>query len=164
MRLPRRRPALPAPEDLEAGERVVAAARLDDGGVLTVTTRHLVVAGPGEMRCPWHLIDSGGYRPEQDELWATFVDDRPRQSWRVRDPGQVPEAFRDRVQASVVLVERVDVDRANSARVVLRKDLADGSLSIQTIYKDTSDPDLPELRAGVEESVSRLAEHVGREL
>ena len=164
MRWPRRQHPPPAPQDLDHGERVIAAAPLDDGGTITVTTHRLVVDGPESVRCPWHLIDSGGYRPDRDELWASFVDERPRQTWRISAPAQVPDAFRERVQASVVLVERVDIDRATSARVVLRKDLSDGALSVQVLYKDGADPDHPELRAGVADSVTRLAEHVGREL
>lgn len=79
------------------------------------------------------------------------------------DPGPVTDAFRERVQASVVLTEHVGVDRRDKARVVLRKDLATGALSVQTIYSEGADPDRPELKEQVDDALARLAEHVGLE-
>ena len=159
----RRRLTVEPPPDLEPGERVVASARTADGGVLAVTNHRLVVEGEGAVRAPWHLVDGGGWRPESDELWASFVDGRDPGAWVLPDAGPVTMAFRERVQASVVLTEHVVVDRVNAARVVLRKDPRDDRLSVQTIYRQGADPDLPPLRHGVEEALARLAEHVGLE-
>lgn len=163
MSLIRRRARIPAPEGLEPGERVLAAAKTEGGGTFAVTTHRLVVEGEGAVRVPWHLVDAGGWRPETDEMWATFVDDHGAGAWVLPDPGPVTMAFRERVQASVLLTEHVSVDRVDTARVVLRKDLATGRLSVQTIYREGADPDQPQLREGVAAAVERLAEHVGRE-
>ena len=163
MSILRRRDKQPQPEGLERGERVLASAALADGGVLAVTTYRIVVDGEQPERCPWHLVDGGGWRPERDEIWATFVDGREPGAWVLPDPGPVTDAFRERVQASVVLTEHVGVDRRDKARVVLRKDLATGALSVQTIYSEGADPDRPELKEQVDDALARLAEHVGLE-
>lgn len=161
--LRRRRDKPEPPADLDRGERVLASATLADGGVLAVTTHRLVVEGEHPMRCPWHLVDGGGWRPDADEIWASFVDGREAGSWVLADPGGVTGAFRERVQASVVLTEHVGVDRRDKARVVLRKDLGSGVLSVQTIYAEGADPRRPELAEQVEDALARLAEHVGLE-
>ncbi len=159
----RRRPTIQAPPDLEPGERVVASARTADGGVLAVTNHRLVVEGDHPLRVAWHLVDGGGWRPEGDELWASFVDGTGPGAWVLPEPGSVPMAFRERVQGSVVLTEHVVIDRVNAARVVLRKDPRDSRLSVQTIFRQGADPELPPLRQGIADAVARLAEHVGLE-
>ena len=163
MSILRRRDKQPQPEGLERGERVLASAALAAGGVLAVTTYRLVVDGEQPERCPWHLVDGGGWRPERDEIWASFVDGREPGAWVLPDPGPVTDAFRERVQASVVLTEHVGVDRRDKARVVLRKDLTSDRVIAQTIVGRGCDPDDPELVAATEAVAQRLAEQVGRE-
>ena len=146
MSLFRRRLTVEPPPDLEPGERVVASARTADGGVLAVTNHRLVVEGEHPLRVAWHLVD--GTEPG---------------AWELPEPGSVPMAFRERVQGSVVLTEHVVIDRVNAARVVLRKDPRDSRLSVQTIFRQGADPELPALREGIADAVARLAEHVGLE-
>lgn len=153
----------PRPAGLGRGERVLASAEIAGGGTLWVTNHHLRADAPEEVRSPWHLVDSGGWRPDEDTLWVSFVDDTPRYEWVLPQPGTVPEAYRERVQATVVQTEHVHVTRADRARVVLRRDLETGALSVQTIYRDGADPAHPELAAGVEDALVRLAELVGLE-
>ncbi|MGO4244138.1 hypothetical protein AB4028_09385, partial [Janibacter sp. RAF20_2_2] len=78
-------------------------------------------------------------------------------------PGGVPDLFRERVQASIVLVEEVALDRTRRARVVLRRDLASDVVLAQTIVGRGCDPDDPELVAATEAVADRLAEQVGRQ-
>lgn len=157
----RRGPTPPEGLDLATGEHVVATAEVE-GGVLAVTTRRLVAPGLPSGGMPWHLVDTGGWDRDGDgRLRVAWVDATPSASWRLADPGRVPEAFRERVQSSVVLVEQVSLDRGRRARVVLRKDLATGRFLAQTIVAKGCDPDDPELVAETERVALSLAEQVG---
>lgn len=153
--------AVPEEVELEPGERVLATAATE-GGVLVITSRRLITPGSAEGK-PWHLVDSGGWDPESSELRVSWVDRTPAGRWRLTEPGGVPDAFHERVNASVVLVEEVRLDRSRRARVVLRQDLATGRVLAQTIVGRGCDPDDPQLVAVTEEVAARLAEQVGRE-
>lgn len=147
---------------LERGERVLATAATDEAAVV-ITARRLVVPGELDEGKPWHLVDAGRWDPETSRLTVTWVDGTPPGSWHLTEPGGVPDAFHERVNASVVLVEQVQIDRARRARVVLRKDLTTDRVIAQTIVAKGCDPDDPELVAVTEEVAARLAEQVGRE-
>ena len=156
--------AVPVPEgvDLEQGERVLATAATDDAAVV-ITSRRLVVPGDLDEGKPWHLVDAGRWDPESSLLTVTWVDRTPPGRWHLTEPGGVPDAFHERVGASVVLVEQVGIDRTRRARVVLRRDLTTGRVIAQTIVAKGCDPDDPELVAVTEGVAARLAEQVGRE-
>lgn len=155
--------SVPADVALEPGERVLATAGA--AGETLVITSHRLVVPDGDLSDgkPWHLVDSGRWDPEESVLSVTWVDGSRAGRWRLTEPGGVPDAFHERVNASVVLVEQVHLDRARRARVVLRKDLATGRVLAQTIVGRGCDPDDPELVAATEEVAARLAEQVGRE-
>ena len=164
-RLPRAR-AVPVPEGLTtlAGERVLATAATADEEVVVITTQRLVVPG-GDLDegRPWLLVVRGCWDPDTDVLSVTWVDGSPAGRWRLTRPGGVPDLFRERVQASIVLVEEVALDRTRRARVVLRRDLASDVVLAQTIVGRGCDPDDPELVAATEAVADRLAEQVGRQ-
>ena len=135
-----------------------------DEEVVVITTQRLVVPG-GDLDegRPWHLVDRGRWDPDTDVLSVTWVDGSPAGRWRLTRPGGVPDLFRERVQASIVLVEEVALDRTRRARVVLRRDLASDVVLAQTIVGRGCDPDDPELVAATEAVADRLAEQVGRQ-
>lgn len=154
---------VPAGVVLEAGERVLATAATDDGA-LVVTSRRLVApAGGAAEGKPWHLVDSGRWDPEESVLTVSWVDGSSSGRWHLTAPGGVPDAFHERVNASVLLVEQVRLDRTRRARVVLRKDLGTDAVLAQTIVARGCDPDDPELVATTEQVAARLAEQVGQE-
>lgn len=157
--------AVPVPSgvELDRGERVLATAAAGDEVVVITSHRLVVPGGPLAEGRAWHLVDRGRWDPETDVLTVTWVDGGPAGRWTIPEPGGVPDAFHERVQASVVLVEDVTLDRARRARVVLRKDLASGRVLAQTIVGRGCDPDDPQLVAATEEVAARLAEQVGRE-
>ena len=156
-------PRLPA--DLAAGlgllpkERVIAATRDDTGTWVVVGTARLYAVPPtGEVLArPWHLVDNGKWDHDNYTLTVTFVDGARPQQWVFREAAQVLPAFRERVQASVVISEAVDLgSKSRKARVVIRKNLADGSLHDQTILGQgvrLSDP-------GVSEAVNATRAHL----
>ena len=165
LKLPKHR-AVPLPDgvELERGERVLATAATSAGETVVITSQRLIVPG-GELATgkPWHLIDGGKWDPGTDLLSVTWVDRTPPSSWRLTDPGGVPQALHERVNASVVLMEQVKLDQDRRARVVLRRDLTSGRVLAQTIVGRGCDPDDPQLVAATEAVAARLAEQVGRE-
>lgn len=155
--------AVPDGVTLERGERVLATGAADDVTVV-VTSRRLVVPGGGlDEGRPWHLVDGGRWDPEESVLSVTWVDGSPAGRWQLTTPGGVPDAFHERVNASVLLVEQVRIDPTRRARVVLRKDLTADRVIAQTIVAKGCDPDDLQLVAVTEEVAARLAEQVGRE-
>lgn len=156
--------ATPEGIELEQGERVLATATTAADEVLVVTSHRLIVTGEGmDDGRPWHLVDRGRWDPGTDQLSVTWVDHSPAGRWTLREAGGVPDAFHERVQATVVLVEEVALDRQRRARVVLRKDLGTGRMLAQTIVGRGCDPDDAELVAATERAAMRLAEQVGQE-
>ncbi|WP_338747967.1 hypothetical protein [Janibacter alittae] len=155
--------AVPSDVELQSGERVLATAATDDG-TLVITSRRLIAPGAGAAGGkPWHLVDSGRWEPEGSVLVVSWVDGSTGGQWHLTDPGGVPDAFHERVNASVLLVEHVRLDRSRRARVVLRKDLTTDAVLAQTIVARGCDPDDAELVAVTEQVAARLAEQVGQE-
>lgn len=152
--------AVPDEVSLESGERVLATAATRDGAVV-LTTRRLVA--PGLAGKQWHLVDAGRWDPDESLLVVTWVDGSPDGRWHLTSPGGVPDAFHERVNASVLLVEHVRLDPSRRARVVLRKNLTTDEVVAQTIVARGCDPDDPQLVAVTEEVSTRLAEQVGQE-
>lgn len=154
--------AVAVPDDviLESGERVLATAEAD-GGPVVLTTRRLIA--PGLEGKQWHLVDAGRWDPDASVLGVTWVDGTPDGRWHLTKPGGVPDAFHERVNASVLLVEQVRLDPSRRARVVLRKNLTTDEVVAQTIVARGCDPDDPQLVAVTEEVSARLAEQVGQE-
>jgi len=152
----------------EPHEKLLAWALEEGSGVTVVAGRHRLYAvspGPEGLRLtlsrPWHLVDAGLWSGEDGSLRVTWVDGGRPARFVLPDPGQLPEALRERVQASVVLVEAVELPRRRSARVVVRKDLATGALLSQAVLG----PGVRSTDPGVSEQVSaglaRVREQVG---
>ena len=150
----------------EGGERLLAWGRTV-GGDTVVAGRHrvyLVAVGEGgpEVRRarPWHLVDAGTWTPE-GRLTVTWVDGEPPLRLDLDEPGMLPETLRERVQASVVLAESLDLGGRRTAKVVVRRDLETGKLLSQAVLGKgvrSTDPGVAEqVRAGV----ARVREQVG---
>ncbi|GAA1799756.1 hypothetical protein [Nostocoides veronense] len=148
---------------LERGERVLASAPAEDGTWVLVTTTRLYAAAPaGEpLARPWHLVDGGKWDHDAFTLTVTWVDGAKPQQWVFRESMQVLAAFRERVQASVVLTEQVPLGTGRSARVVIRKNLADGSMHDQTLLGKGVRLADPGVAQAVADARARLREQVG---
>lgn len=160
--LRRKAVAVPGEVVLEPGEQVLASAAVEEE-TLVVTSQRLIPPGPVGGK-PWHLVDSGRWDPDRSVLAVTWVDGDVPGRWHLTRPGGVPDAFHERVNASVLLVEHVRLDQARRARVVLRKDLTTDAVLAQTIVARGCDPDDPQLVAVTEEVAARLAEQVGQDI
>ena len=132
-----RRPSLP--RDVAAlfprADRPVAFASLANGGWAIATQTALVVAGADgvEWRRPWHEVDRGAWDEATSAITSRWVDGSdaalelaPSRRRRLL------EALRERVQSSVVHVERLELPGGVVIRAVIRR-AEDGSLLSQVL-------------------------------
>ncbi len=166
-----RHPAVPA--DVAAAiapeehEKLLAWAVEDTTGVTVVAGRHRLYAvapGPDGLHLglsrPWHLVDAGLWSAD-GALRVTWVDGEPAARFVLAEPGQLPETLRERVQASVVIAESVDLGSRRTARVVVRKDLATGALISQAVLGSGVRSTDPGVSEQVREGLARVREQVG---
>lgn len=169
-----RAPAVPADVaaavDASGGEKLLAWAT-DGLGTTLVAGRHrLYVVGPGEgegaaalvvrSARAWHLVDAGLWS-EDGVLRIAWVDDEPPLRIALTEPGMFPETLRERVQASVVLAETIEVGRKGTAKVVVRRDLATNALLSQAVLGRGVRISDPGVADDVQAGIDRVREQVG---
>ena len=167
-----RRPAVPeevvAAIAPEAGDKLLAwAGEARTGGTVVAGRHHLHAVAPGPdgpvcvLTRPWHLVDAGTWDGETSTVTVTWVDGQPAARFTLPEPGSFPETLRERVQASVVYAESIDLGNRRTAKVVVRKELATDRLLSQAVLPKgvrSSDPGVSEqVRAGL----ARVREQVG---
>lgn len=106
----------------------------------------------------WHHIGHGGWNAELRQLRWTTVDGRPG-TLRLREVGQLPDAFSDRVNATIVARERIDIDGTDDGVVISgRRNLADPDAPLlwrATPMRGTRLSD-PEVAARVDQALERV--------
>ncbi|MFC7489090.1 MULTISPECIES: hypothetical protein [unclassified Knoellia] len=166
-RLGRRGPEIPDEVSSTLGERaadvlsVVRDARTTAYLVATKTHVYAVRDGSVELDRPWHMVDTGSWDDETAHLTVNWVDKAPATVWELGDPGTFPQVLRERVQATVVLSDEVELGPKRRARVVVRKDLANGALMGQTILGRGVRSTDPGVREETRAALDRLREQVG---
>ncbi|MEO6020971.1 MAG: hypothetical protein ABIP45_12055 [Knoellia sp.] len=167
-RLGRRGPDVPAEVASALGDRatdvlsVVRDVRTTAFVVATKTHVYAVREGRVELDRPWHMVDTGTWDDETSRLTVSWVDKLPALVWELgAEPGTFPQVLRERVQASVVLADEVDLGDRRRARVVVRKDLATGVLMGQTILGRGVRSSDPGVREQTQIALDGLREQVG---
>lgn len=160
-------PAQARPE-LARGEDLLAVAQEDAGGHwLLLTTYRLLERTPtGETvtERPWHEVDTGAWDPDLWVLSVSFVDALGGRQWQLKSqtgPGQVPQVFRERTQASVVITRSINLGPRRAARVSVRKVLQTRELVEQVIWGRGSRKDDAELAAAVHATRFEVRDQVG---
>lgn len=150
------------------GERILAGAQDDHTGawVVVTTWRLIVLTGTGQVQVdrPWLDVDAGSWDPDTASLSLTWVGGGRGLQWQLRSrtgPGRVPETFRERVQASVVLTRQVDLGPRRSARVVIRKELRSRELTEQVLLSRGARAEDAELTREVALARAELRDQVG---
>ncbi|GGK61392.1 hypothetical protein [Ornithinimicrobium pekingense] len=156
--------------ELGRGEQVLATAREDaTGHWLVLTTWRLLERtedGTTVLDRPWHEVDTGSWDPDTWVLSVLFVDGLHGRQWRLQrltGPGRVPEVFRDRTTASVVLTRPVELGARRTARVTVRTDLQSRELREQVLLGRGARDDDRELAAAVLLARQELREQTGME-
>ena len=145
-------------------ERVVAWGSDSDEtqtAYVAATDRALYLSARGE-RIPWDRISKASW--DEPVLEIVVVDDagRPeRVLVRMDDEGEVPAAVHDRVTASVVVSEWVDLAGGKGARLVARRASDDDAVRWSVVFDSGLDPSDPSLRQAAHEALSRLRDSLG---
>ena len=151
---------------LGCGERVLRWGREAASGTTVVATNHglyaVDAAGARTLARPWHDVDGGTWSAELSTLTVTWVDGSRPAQWVLGATSLVPETLRERVQASVVLAQRIELGPRRTAKVALRQDLATGDLVEQVVLGRGVRADDPELAARTDAALAYLREQVGR--
>ncbi|MFL6168141.1 MAG: hypothetical protein ACJ711_00580 [Ornithinibacter sp.] len=167
-----RRPPVPddvaAAIDPEEHEKLLAWAVEDGSGVTVVAGRHrLYAVAPGpdgptvRLSRPWHLVDAGLWSGEDGSLRVTWVDGERPARFVLADPQSLPETLRERVQASVVLSEAIDLGNRRTARVVVREDLTTRALLSPVLLGPGVRSTDPGVSEQVQAGLARVREQVG---
>lgn len=108
-----------------AAAKPLAAARTLEGWCILLPDV-LALQARGQWRMiGWHEIEQGGWNDQNRELRWEETDGR-RGSAVMDDPRRVPEVFRERVHASIVVQKHVPVDGSREGGVVsARRNLGD---------------------------------------
>ena len=149
------------------GEKVVAWGASTAGDptqstVAAATHRALYLQSTGE-RLPWDTIIRATW--EEPVLQLTITDGAggpPRVLAVELDQSRdLPAAVHDRVTASVVVSERVDLGGGAGALMVARRGSDDGVIRWSVVFDVGLDPADPDLRQAADEALTRLRDSLG---
>jgi len=140
---------------------VVRDARSTAYVVATKTHVYAVLESSVVLDRQWHMVDTGTWDDVTGLLTVNWVDKAPATTWELTEPGTFPQVLRERVQATVVLSDEVDLGPKRTAKVVVRKDLANGALMGQTILGRGVRSTDPGVREETRAALDRLREQVG---
>jgi hypothetical protein len=134
---PFRTPDLPhdVAAHIEGRDRVLATAPLAAGVHAVARTATIAVVGADGVRWqrPWHDVDHGSWDEAVSAITILWVDGSETVlDFHGEPPRAFLEAFRERVQSSVVHVERLELRGGVTVRAVIRR-AAGGSLFSQVI-------------------------------
>lgn len=145
-------------------ERMLASTRVGPGERWVLATSHgLVEVGPDAQavtRRPWHEVDAASWSREASTLTVTWVDGSRPAQWALADERLFLQVVRERVQASVVLVEEVALPGRRVVRAAIRQDLTTHGLLEQVVLGRGGPLDRP-AQAAVERAFVRLREQTG---
>ncbi|WP_203748395.1 hypothetical protein [Cellulomonas chitinilytica] len=162
-----RRRRLPAAErarlDLLPGDSVLASTELVDGQWVVASRRALHVLGAAEVaRSPWCDVDGGTLDPTTRTLTVRWVWGSTSRLVFPEEPGArtFSQAFRERVQQSVVHVVTAVVPDGRRVKVALRRD-EDGELFTQVIPDGAVDLTDPAVTTAVDAAEAEIRDAVG---
>lgn len=152
------------PESLRAvvmpGERVIAWGRAEGGGVVGVSTKALYVPEGGALvRVPHEKIAAATW--DDPHLHVTLVGSGAHYRLVLDDAGEVPPALRERVTASIVISEHVDLGEGAGARITARRSPGADTLTWNVVFDPGIDPSDPELRARADRAIVTIRASTG---
>jgi hypothetical protein len=154
---------------LEQGERPIAWARgpstRDGRDVFVVATDRALHVGPlaNPPRIPWDRVVKAMW---DEPVLNLVVQARPgepprRLPVRLEEPGEVPVVVRERVMASIVIMQHVPLRGEKGVRLVARRGSDDGRVRWSAVFDPGLDPGDPALRAEADRALADLRGHVG---
>ena len=149
------------------GEKIVAWGRgptpgADQSRLVVATDRALYLETPA-LRIPWSSIRKATWT--EPLLTYVVADEQGRvrapAALELDEPGDLPAAVHDRVTASVVMSQRVDLDGRGAALMVARRDSDDGIIRWSVVFDAGLDPSDPALREAADRALAALRESLG---
>ncbi len=165
MRWPSRR-ASAVPSDLRVRLGIPARERILAWGgrphVVAATERALYVEEPRE-RLGWDVVSKAQWDDPLLTIQIAAHDGRPARTLRLRveASGDLPAAVRDRVTASVVMSEFVDLGDGVRARMVARRAGDDAPIRWTVVFESGVPADDPELQARASAALAELRSTLG---
>ncbi|HET9872608.1 MAG TPA: hypothetical protein VFP89_08450 [Propionibacteriaceae bacterium] len=141
----------------ERASRILAWARTAEG--VCIGTLGRLSYGDGEhwVHVGWHDIERGGWNAETAELTWTLYDGSSGRL-ELPEPGRMPELFRERVAASIVLERFVPVRGGRGLRIVGRRELGqpDAGITWHTTLGRGLNPDDEGVQAVAERALAAV--------
>lgn len=138
--------------------RVLAwAGTADQRWVVLAADALWLGAGDGWSHVGWHEIERGGWNAETEQLrWQTYAGGRG--AVVLPDPARVPEVFRERVAASLVLERFVPVTPGSDRGVIVsaRRPCGTGSIAWHATLTRGVSWRTPGVRALADDALARL--------
>lgn len=149
-------------------ERLLASAEAEDGSWLLGTRDRLVLVAPGGdvTALPWEKVhradweaDAGTLRVEEVQEWGAPVRLR---SFVLEDPHVLLTLVRERVTASIVVQQRVDLERRRGLTVLGRRAPAGGGgITWAFEFDEGVDPDDPAVQVVAEAALRDAKDSLG---
>lgn len=144
--------------------KILASAELKNGqwAVATVTTLLVISQGGIEVDFDWDIVDTASWENEEDTItveWVTGQEPLTLPLASDKD-ARFATTLRERIQASVVMSETVDISPGVTAKVALRR-TATGKITSQVMGGPDLDLDNPKIAQIVNDAEARLREHAG---
>jgi len=156
----RARPPDAAREMVPAGQRLLAWGVCDDGSLVVAADGSLVLpeAGGAARVVPWESVAQASWQDERLEVVESGGGGRGRRTTvlDVRQPGALPEALRERVTATIVVSEHVDLVGELGARITARRSPGGATLTWVVTFDAGLDARDPALREAADAAVARL--------
>ena len=140
--------------EVAPGEHALTVGRTPSGAVVVVTGHALYLpTRSGEVRrVPWDHVTHATWESPVLEVHAGG----PPMRVLLEAPGRVPEAVRERVTASIVVSERVELGVAGGAQIIGRRSELGPQLRWTITFDHGLDPDDPALRAAADRELARI--------
>lgn len=104
--------------------RALAVGSGPEGAVVGLADRMCLAAADSWIDVHWHSVARGGWDAEASSFhWVSF--DGTEHRLTLDAPGRLPDLFRERVEATILLQQLVDVGAGRTLVVSARRDLAD---------------------------------------
>lgn len=146
------------------GKPLASSMVVSVGTTLVLTDTHIVeMLGDDVLLArPYYLVSRGSWLPQEQALEVVWTDSDTRRRWVLEvEHTRFPDTFRERVQASVVLVEDVAVEGGASGRVAIRRDLGTGELLDQMLFTSVRSAHDPVLQSRLSAARNDLREQAG---
>ncbi|MFT3875254.1 MAG: hypothetical protein QM708_02335 [Propioniciclava sp.] len=105
--------------------RVLAWARTEDGAVVALHDRLVLIAGTQAAPLGWHDILAGGWDDENQTMRWTRMSTDDRTEVRLTEPNSFPEVFKERVEATFLFQTAVYPRPGKAVTISARRNLTD---------------------------------------